>query len=99
LLWEALAGHRLYDATSPELVLSRQPRGTLPTPELASENLWAQPIVPVAVRALATDPKDRYPSAHAMLEALREAAGRRISRPDDVASWVEQIAGPPIRAP
>jgi hypothetical protein len=33
-----------------------------------------------------------------MLEALRDAAGRRVARPDDVASWVEQISGPFIRA-
>jgi serine/threonine-protein kinase len=98
LLWEALAGQRLYNARTAELLLSQQLRGQIPTPDLAPDVLWAQSLLPVAFRALSTDPKDRYPTAAAMLDALREAAGRRIARPDDVASWVEQVAGPFIRA-
>jgi eukaryotic-like serine/threonine-protein kinase len=98
MLWEALAGQRLYDVTTPEALLGRQMRGQVLSPPVPPSAPWAGPIGALAVRALAGDPKDRFVSATAMLEALLEVAGRRIGAANDVASTVETTVGPFSRA-
>ena len=98
MLWEALAAQRLYDESTLEGLVSAQLRGPIPLPQLPDDAPWAEPVLAVAMRALAPDPGDRYVAAGAMLEALLEAAGRRVGTAGDIVELVESLVGPFVRA-
>jgi tetratricopeptide (TPR) repeat protein len=77
-LWSAVYGDAPFDGTDLLALLSNKRDGRLRTPQSAKNvPAWVRPIL---VRALAGDPKDRYPSMEALLEALardRSTARRR----------------------
>jgi eukaryotic-like serine/threonine-protein kinase len=98
ILWEALAQQRLYDEKTLDGLVAAQLRGGIPVPPLPDDAPWADPVLDVTMRAVAPDPGDRYVSAGAMLEALLEAAGRRVGTAGDVVELVESLVGPFIRA-
>ncbi len=71
LLWEMLAGRRLYRAQSDESLLAQAQRADVP--ELPSRNLPNEDeLFAIVGSALAFDPSVRWPTAGAMLEALEE---------------------------
>jgi eukaryotic-like serine/threonine-protein kinase len=98
ILWEAFAQQRLYDESTLEGLVAALLRGGIPVPPLPDDAPWADPVIDVVMRAVAPDPGDRYVSAGAMLEALLEAAGRRVGTAGDIVELVESLVGPFIRA-
>lgn len=92
VLWEALAGQKLFTGKSDREVLGK----VLSTP-IASLRELGRPVSEgldaVVQRALDRDPKRRFPTAEAMaeaLEALEPASSRQVAR------WVVETAGAAI---
>jgi len=71
LLWEMLAGRRLYRAQSDDSLLAQAQRADVP--ELPSRQMPnEEELHAIVTSALAFDPSVRWPTAGAMLEALEE---------------------------
>jgi serine/threonine protein kinase len=66
MMFEMLAGHRPFRAESLDVLLARHL--SAPTPALPAPHAALQPVIE---RLMAKQPQDRYPSAQALLEALR----------------------------
>jgi hypothetical protein len=81
LLWEALAGRRLFPDPSSAVVLAQLASGTVPRPCLAPGAGWAKSLCSVAERALAPAPADRPASAQGLSRAILMACGPRLMRP------------------
>jgi len=91
VMWEALAGERLFDAATDADVVARIRDGKIPLLSMKRSNL------PIAVtsavhRALEREPAQRYDSARQMLDALTSVL--RVS-PE---SFDSRVLGPSIRA-
>jgi serine/threonine protein kinase len=89
VLWELLAGCRLFDGQDPNLVWSKILHRHAPPPSRVN------PAVPSAVdaivlHALARDREDRFAAASDFADAIVQATA--IARPDGIARWVRTIA-------
>ncbi|MBI5279481.1 MAG: protein kinase [Burkholderiales bacterium] len=67
MLYEMLTGQRPYVAESLDVLLARHL--TAPTPQLPAEHAMLQPVLD---RLMAKKPADRYPSARALVDDLRQ---------------------------
>ncbi|TMQ07758.1 MAG: serine/threonine protein kinase, partial [Deltaproteobacteria bacterium] len=72
-LWEALAGGRPYRGDT----LDEIKTGVLAGPEKLPRDAIPRPVRAILLRGLATDPKRRWPSMHALLSALERRLARR----------------------
>jgi serine/threonine-protein kinase len=88
MLWEALAGKRLFPRG-----LSRTNELKAPPIRLSPDARWAQPLCALAERAIALDPSVRFASALELSHALEAAAAQRLSRVDTDA-WQEEAPTP-----
>ncbi|GMV15057.1 MAG: hypothetical protein AMXMBFR56_32810 [Polyangiaceae bacterium] len=98
ILWELLAGRRLYRGEAgrpPSLEQARQAEiPPLPTRGLANETRLHR----IVMRALARDPADRYPSARDFLRELEDYAGEAgmLASPLRVGEWLMASFGAEI---
>ena len=90
VLWEALTGARLFEATNEyaaaELIKNHAfdpPSRLVPSLDGGVDDLVA--------RGLAYDPAERFGSAREMAVALERCA--RLATPSEIADWVEETAG------
>lgn len=94
VLWEILAGRKMWERASNMEILHRLATGALPKLEDVRKNV-PEPLARIAARALAVDPADRYATAAAMrsdLTAYLDDNDLRVS-PEDIGRWVtEQYA-------
>ena len=98
MLWEVLAGRRLFPEEHDAKILPRQladKNQTAPTPR---GEPWAAPLADVAARALAADPKARYPTAADMAAELRKVAGAKLALKSTLALLVRSASGERIAA-
>jgi serine/threonine-protein kinase len=78
VLYEMITGHRPYTADTPAGVLLKQATEPLPLPKLYIPDL-PRDVESVLLRALAKEPKDRYPDMHTFIEELQNLlAGRPV---------------------
>jgi eukaryotic-like serine/threonine-protein kinase len=93
VLWEALAGQRLFRGDNEIQTLDRILR-ELPPP-LASLVPALAPFDPVVAAAVAKDPTDRLPSARAFAEALEQAARSTgaVATAEEVGAYVTRVVG------
>ncbi len=89
MLWEALAGKRLFPDPSPAGVLARQ----APPIRLGPRTRWAQPLCAIAERAISAEPRHRFQSALELSNAIAAAAATQLSRVDGDA-WQEEAPTP-----
>lgn len=89
VMWEALAGRRLFDGETEALVLLRAIEGKSDPPSRFRPGL-PQSIDNVVMRGLARDPSKRYTSAREMALAIEQTIG--FASPSEVGAWVESIA-------
>jgi serine/threonine protein kinase len=89
MLWEALAGERLFPQPSPAAVLARQ----VPPIRLNGRTAWAQPLCAVAERAIAFEPNARFQTAHELAHAIATAAAPQLSLVEHE-SWQEEAPTP-----
>jgi serine/threonine-protein kinase len=95
VLWEALAGERLFRGEDPsstmDAIYNKDP------PRLAVRELGVSGAIDdVLSRALAKEPKDRFETADAMAHALEDALPPASDR--EIAEWVEHVAGDALAA-
>jgi len=87
LLWEALAGGRLFEVDSVDGIVTRLLGGKITLPELPPELSWAMPLKAVAMCALSVDPEQRFDSCAELAEAIQAVAGDQIATHADVANY------------
>jgi serine/threonine-protein kinase len=92
LLWEALAGRRLFEHDSPEEIVTRLMGGKVLLPELPPELAWAIPLKAVAMRALSVDPEQRFANCAELVSAIEAAARMCVASHAEVAA---HFAAPP----
>ncbi len=94
VLWEALAGRALFAGDDPGAVVTEVLDGKVSPPSRFAE--LPKGLDEVVLRGLAARAEDRYPTALAFATAL-EAVGP-LASPREVGQWVEETAGPDLRA-
>jgi len=104
LLWEALAGRRLFETDSVDAIVIRLMGQKIELPELPPELSWAAPLKAVAMCALSADPEQRFANCRELADAITAVAGDRVATREDVADYLRApepaahpsvIAGPP----
>jgi hypothetical protein len=101
LLWEALAGRRLFETDSVDSIVTRLMGGKLQLPELPPELAWAMPLKAVAMCALAVDPGQRFADCAELAAAIEEVAGAQVATHEDIAAYFgarEHGSQPPLVA-
>ena len=96
MLWEGIAGKRLYTETSPGSILVRQREGELVAPPIHPSSPFAR-LADVAMRALSFDPSLRYRGPAEMAADLRKIAGTKLATGAAVAARVVVLAGERMR--
>jgi serine/threonine-protein kinase len=94
VLWEALAGQRLFSGDTDAEVLYRVLQGCSDPPSRFRQDVPAA-LDQIVLRGLEKDPANRFPTAKAMANAL-EAAVEPVTR-GRVSAWVLASAGEDIR--
>jgi eukaryotic-like serine/threonine-protein kinase len=89
VLWESLAGRRLFDGETEALVLVRAIEGKVEPPS-AFNPLVDRATDLVVLRGLARDPAHRYATAREMALAIEQTIG--LASPYEVGEWVELVA-------
>ena len=87
LLWEALAGRRLFEADSVDEIIVRLMGGKVVLPELPPELAWATPLKAVAMCALSVDPEQRFANCAELGEAIAAVAGAHVATRAEVAGY------------
>jgi serine/threonine-protein kinase len=90
VLWETLTGERLFLGSADVPDLRRLLDADVEPPSTRVADLDPQ-LDAVAMKALAREPDDRYPTARAMAQAL-EAWGPAATA-SEVSAWVESLSG------
>lgn len=89
MLWEALAGARLFPDPTLAAVLARK----VPPIQLGPRVAWARPLCAIAERAVSFEPKARFQTAHELASAIAQAAAQQLSGVDHTA-WQEEAPTP-----
>jgi serine/threonine-protein kinase len=97
LLWEAIAGQRLFSEGDARTIAARIRSGVAAAPAPAHAP-WAKGLAPVAARALAPLPDDRWPSAAAMAAEIRKAVGLRLAPATAAAAFAKAAMGDRAKA-
>ena len=96
LLWEILEGKCLSDDGQEPAGL-RVRSGPLPAPSFPEKAPWAKALVPVAVKALAAAPEDRWATAAAMAAEIRKAAGLKLAAASAAAAFAKSKFGERVK--
>jgi eukaryotic-like serine/threonine-protein kinase len=89
VLWELLTSERLFQATSEAEIYYKALRRPIPRPSERAPDL-PPALDEIALRALARDPAERFPSALAMADALESLSPLASTR--EIGSWVGYVA-------
>ena len=79
MLWEALTGQRLLEATEVDDIIARMMGGGVPRAEPPEGEAWTLPLADIAERAIAVDPARRYATVADMRQALENACQRYLA--------------------
>ncbi|HYQ41973.1 MAG TPA: hypothetical protein VER11_08395 [Polyangiaceae bacterium] len=94
LLWEALAGRRLFSETNADAIVERLMGEKLPMPQLPPELAWAIPLKSIAARALSVDPYQRFADCAELATAIAIVARERVATHSEIAAFF----GPQLRS-
>ncbi len=92
VLWELLAGRRLFEAETELELIGRVLTGALTSPGTYGRDVSAA-LDGVVMKGLSLDPQARFASASDMARALSDACAGRIATRAEVAAWVSSLAG------
>lgn len=87
LLWEALAGRRLFSEASGDAIIDRLMGEKLQMPQLPPELAWAIPLKAIAARALSVDPYQRFADCAELSTAITIVARERVASHSEIASF------------
>lgn len=93
LLWEALAGRRLFQETVADLIVERLMGEKLQMPQLPPELAWAIPLKSIAARALSVDPYLRFADCAELATAISIVARDRVAAHSEITAFF----GPQLR--
>lgn len=97
ILWEAIAGRRLYpERPTPEPQSDSRARRALVAPHVHPSSPFAR-LADVAMRALASDPAQRFRSAAEMAAEIRKIAGAKLATGTTVAALNFELGGDRMR--
>lgn len=94
LLWEALAGRRLFNETVDDVIIDRLMGEKLQVPQLPPELAWAIPLKSIAARALSVDPHQRFADCAELATAIAIVARDRVATHTEIAAFF----GPQLRS-
>jgi serine/threonine-protein kinase len=97
LLWEALAGARLFTDPDPPANAKRARAGGLPRAPVPPKAPWAASLVDVAAKALAAAPDDRWPTAAVLAAEIRKAAGLKLAPASTAAAFARSACGERVK--
>ena len=86
LLWEALAGRRLFSETTADAIIERLMGEKLQMPQLPPELAWAIPLKSIAARALSVDPYQRFADCAELATAIAIVARERVATHAEIAA-------------
>jgi serine/threonine-protein kinase len=89
VLWEMLAGRRLYLSDEPGEIIKKIVQGQLSPPSEVRRDI-PPALDAVVMRGLALDPERRFESAGEMADTLRRVVAE--ASPSDVGTWVQSLA-------
>jgi serine/threonine protein kinase len=89
LLWEALAGRRLYEADAEGELVAKVLTGHIVPPSSVAPEV-GESLDGIAMRAVDLDPARRFPTARDMALALERSGA--FAMPSEVGDWVHDIA-------
>ncbi|MGZ3449774.1 MAG: serine/threonine protein kinase [Polyangiales bacterium] len=95
VLWELLAGRRLFEADSEVQLMALVRRGEIHPPSDFRDDV-PEALDRICARALGKDPSTRYPSARAMAKDLD--ASVEIASAMRVSEWITDVVGPLLEA-
>ena len=95
MLWEALTGRPLLEATTPQDIITRLMAGGVPRALAPEGEAWTLPLTDIAERAIAVDPGQRFATVAEFKEALEKACARYLASTPGMA---ELFANPEQRA-
>lgn len=101
LLWEALAGRRLFETDSVDSIVTRLLGDKVTLPQLPPELNWALPLKAVAMCALSVDPGQRFANCAELAEAIEAVVGDRLATHAEVAEYFgapDQVPRPSVLA-
>lgn len=87
LLWEALAGRRLFEESTGDAIIDRLMGEKLQMPQLPPELAWAIPLKAVAARALSVDPYQRFADCAELATAIAIVARERVASHAEIATF------------
>jgi len=87
LLWEALAGGRLFENDSVDSIVMRLMGEKITLPQLPPELSWAAPLKAVAMCALSVDPQQRFANCAQLAQAIEDVARDRLATHAEVAKF------------
>jgi ABC-type multidrug transport system ATPase subunit len=93
LLWELLAGERLFDGEAEGMILGRILDDEVPAPSTLRAGVPAE-LDAITLRGLARDQEQRFESARALALELEKVV--RPATTVEVGEWVESLAGPAL---
>lgn len=99
LLWEALAGRRLFETESVDGIVMRLLGDKVNLPQLPPELSWAVPLKAVAMCALSVDPEQRFANCSELAEAIEAVAGDRVATHADVTHYFRSVIARPPSLP
>jgi serine/threonine protein kinase len=85
MLWEALSGQRLLEATQVDDIIARMMGGGIPRAHVPEAEVWTSPLIDIAERAVAVDPGRRFATVAQLKEALERACLRYLASPPGMA--------------
>ena len=88
VLWELLTKRRLFSGESPLDIMMQVLEKPIPSPSELAPDL-SDALVAAVMRGLERDRAKRYPTAHAMAEALEAAVG--LASPREIGAWVAEV--------
>ena len=94
VLWDALTGKRLFAADTTEETIAQVCSKQIVPP--SAQGAQSSPALDkIVMRALSSNPNERFDSAEEMLSELGRAAANHhgLATPKEIASWVREAAG------
>lgn len=98
MLWEALAGGPLFTETNAGAIVTRHLSGRIRKATVPDGAAWAEGLVDLAQKAIATDPVNRIATANELATEIKRIAKINLAPTAKVAALVKELAGATIEA-
>lgn len=90
MLWEALSGSTLFPETNPGAIVTRHLSGRIRKATVPVDAPWAEGLIDVAQKAIATDPNARYATAAELANEIKRIAKTNLASTMKVSQLVKE---------